>query len=503
MGYIKPIWIICIVSLLAAFFFNYLNVNSLPEHHLRNHTTVVTNDDLSYLRPAEEFYRTGQWKDQIPGNISNFLRPPGYGILYYFCLLISESHALLILKVFQVLLFTLSVYCLYKVSLFLVQRDRTALMIAAIYGITPFAMGFLSYTLTEGITPALVIFYVYFLTKGYQVYSKEAKNLHFTLASLVFAYLFITRPVLGILGLLLPIFILLVYKRWLKKMILFGVIASSFMAIWQIRNYQFDHKIVGLHPIYYQDHNSIYRPPLKAFWNFALGWNESVPKVHGYMIPFWKSALKGNTSITEVNKVVDQLPDFVITHYGRDRLTRIFKAYQKAIIIQKPYYEQHLPMPSSIVLEEQNVVKELNTLTAEFKHEFWFTYYIKSPFKVFIKMAFHSNLSMHVFQATFRGNYLMEFFRIVFVALHACCFIALLLHLILFKRGARVGYALYLTVFIYVFYLCFFQRGIEERYALPILPILLIGLFSQLELWLNRFHFQISNPLKFSLSKKR
>jgi len=477
MGYIKPIWIICILSLISALFFNYLNIHHLPENGLRNGETVITNDDLSYLRPAESFFQTGEWKDKMPGKISYFLRPPGYGILYYFCLLLSKSHALLILKLFQVLLFTLSVYCLFKISVFIIKNDKIALIVSATYGITPFAMGFLSYSLTEGITPALVIFYLHFLIKAHTVYSKEARNLHFTIASFIFAYLFITRPVLGILGLLLPVVIVYTYKRWVKKMLIFGAIAVSFMAIWQARNYSITNQYVGLHPIYYQDHNSMYRPPLKAFWEFALGWNEDVTKVHSYMIPFWKNTLAGNTSITEVNKVVDQLPDFVTEHFERDKLVKVFQNYQQAILVQKPYYEKSLPMPDYLIEDEQLAVKGFNELTSEFKQHFWFTYYVVAPLKVFKNMAFHSNLSMYIFQSTFRGNYIMEFFRLIFFSLHGLCFIALLVNLILFRKLSALEYLIYLTAFIYVFYLCFFQRGIEERYTLPILPILLISLF--------------------------
>lgn len=486
MGYIRPIWIVCFFSLLAAFFFNYLNLHFVPENQLRNGSTIITNDDLSYLRPAEEFYQKGVWKDKMPGNISYFLRPPGYGIVYYCCLLLSKNYALIILKIFQILLFTLSVYCLFKISIFLIKNDKLALIVAFIYGITPFAMGFLSYTLTEGITPALVIIYLYFLIKGVTVYQHKAKNLHFTLASLVFSFLFIARPVLGIFGLLLPVFIIYSYNRWFKKIIIFGLIASSLMAIWQIRNYRITNEFIGLHPIYYQDHNSIYRPPFKAFWNFALGWNENIPKVHGYMIPFWKNSLEGNASVSQINNIINQLPEEVVNYFGSDRLTKVFSDYQKAILVQKPYYENGLAMPNSIITEEQKVVEEFNLLTKEYKQHFWLSYYVASPLKVFKNMAFHSNLSMYMFQQTYRGNYIMEFFRIIFFALHALCFIALIVILLPIKTNKedyQIQFAIFFSVFIYIAYLAFFQRGIEERYTLPILPILLVGLM----ITLNRF----------------
>jgi hypothetical protein len=66
----------------------------------------------------------------------------------------------------------------------------------------------------------------------------------------------------------------------------------------------------------------------------------------------------------------------------------------------------------------------------------------------------------------------------LFFSLHGLCFLALFANLIWFKRNTPLENVLYIATFIYVFYLCYFQRGIEERYTLPILSILLIGVFS-------------------------
>jgi hypothetical protein len=478
MGWIKPIWLIVLVSLISAFFFNELNINSLSENRLQEGETVITSDDWSYLSPAKNYYKTGVWKENIPGNVSYFQRPPGYGIFYYSCLLLSENHALLLLKIFQVLLFALSVFCLFKICMYLLNNEKIALMVAVIYGITPFAMGFLYYTLSEGITPALLIFYIYFLVYANVARYKKQQNFLFGLAALVFAYLFIVRPVLGVFGLLLPVFVYYSYAHWFKKAIVFGAIASSFMVIWQIRNYTITGEYVGLNPIFQQDNNSLYRSPSSAFWDFNESWGVEGADYHSYSLPFWQAAIKGDVSINHINKILDAFPQYVIDHFGKDRLTKVFKDYQKAILIQKPYYEKGLPMPKFKIVEEEIVVNEFKELTREFKSEFWFQYHIISPLKVFKVMAFHSNLSMSIFQSTFRGNLIMEFFRFLFFSLHGLCFLALLANLIWFKRNSPLENTLYIATFIYVFYLCYFQRGIEERYTLPILSILLIGLLS-------------------------
>jgi hypothetical protein len=70
----------------------------------------------------------------------------------------------------------------------------------------------------------------------------------------------------------------------------------------------------------------------------------------------------------------------------------------------------------------------------------------------------------------------METIRVLFYGLHILCFLGLILSLLFIRKNDWKATAIGLAALIYVFYLCYFQRGIEERYTLPILPLLLIGL---------------------------
>lgn len=474
----KWLWLVVILSLFTATFFNQLNLNQLPQELIRDGETVVTSDDWSYLGPATNYYKTGVWKNNIPGKIAYFSHTPGYGSLYYCCLLLNETHALLLLKTIQIILFSLSVYCLFHIGFNLLKNELIAFIITVIYGLTPFATGFLYYTLTEGITPALTIFYLYFLTKAFYHQSVKHENIFFGLAALVFAYLFVTRPVLVVFGLLLPVVIYKSYSKPLKKIVLFGAIASSLMVLWQIRNYNIADKYVGIYPIYYADNNSIYRPTLESFWDFNKSWGVEGHVYHSYSLPFWTAAIKGDTSISHIHFIIDNFPKYVVDFYGKDRLTNVFRNYQKAILVQKQYYDKGIPMPEYKIPEEQLVVNQFKALTTEFKNEFWFQYHVISPLKVFKVMAFHSNLSPYLFQVTLRGNIIMEFFRLLFFSLHVLCFLALLLNIICFKWNTVFLNSLFLPTFIYVLFLCYFQRGIEERYTLPLIPILLIALFN-------------------------
>ena len=475
---IKPIWIVVILSLFTSTFFNQLNLNNLPNEGLREGETVRTNDDLSYLRPAIHFYKTGIWKDEIKGDLSYFLRPPGYGAIYYLALVVNANHPLLVLKIIQVLLFSLSVYCLYFIALSFLAHKKSALIVSIIYGLTPLACNFLFYTLTEGVTPALFIFYLFFLLKAKNQSTSRLKLFYFIVASLIFASLFVIRPVLGIFIGLIPLTVFLSYdviKHKIIYSVLFIVLGYSCMGLWQYRNYKLTNHYIGLHPIYYADNNSIYRPTFQEFWNFTLGWAEDGSTVHTYMLPFWENTIKGDTSKVYINNIIEHFPIYVQKYFGKQRLTDVLTNYQKSILYQKQFYDRNETLPLTKIDIETTTVLQLKQLVSEFKKEFWFTYYISSPIKVYAKMAFHSNLSLYIFQKTYRGNFFMESLRWFSFLIHSASFISILLILLRIKKIKPIHYSIYLFTFFYLFYLSFFQRGIEERYTLPIFSVLLIS----------------------------
>ena len=297
----------------------------------------------------------------------------------------------------------------------------------------------------------------------------------------------IVRPQLGFFGILIPLIVIKDYwqaslQKTVLSIFIYSVIGFSFYGAWQYRNYQITHQLLDAHPIYYQDGNSFFRPTLKAYWNFVGGWAQEGATAYSYMVPTWEAAIKGDTSITHINKALNTFPPKVIQHFGKKKLTDVFRKYQSSILYQKSYFNQQIPMPDNLSNIETEAIDAFDELTTEFKKEFWWDYHILAPLKVFKTAAFHSNLSLHIFQHTYRGNWLMEIIRWIAFLLHSSLFIIMLFHLFLFKNKKTVTYFINLVCFSYVFYLCYFQRGIEERYTLPILPLLMvtcISLFNQ------------------------
>jgi hypothetical protein len=252
------------------------------------------------------------------------------------------------------------------------------------------------------------------------------------------------------------------------------------MAVWQIRNYRIAGKYVGLHPIYFEDNNSAYRAPFRAYWDFAGCWAERGDKGFSYMMPMWEAAIKGDTSFSYIENAIDSLPGHVTSFFGRTRLEAAFRNYQSAVTYQKYYYDRKLRMPMQAALVEKDAENNFRALAAEYKRGFPFQYYIRSPLKVFGTLTFHSNLSLYVFQQTYRGAWWMEALRLICFSIHGLCSLFVFVNMLRIKKHRLLSLVFGWIPFAYIFYLCFVQRGVEERYTLPILPLLLIGFVSSI-----------------------
>jgi hypothetical protein len=470
-------------SILIAFTVNEVNLDQLRKDkvELRENQTVITTDDGSYIKYFRIFVETGSIYRNEYEKYDSIIRLPGYGIFYgVTAKLFGVGRVLPVLKIFQLLFFGLSVYCLFFIAVKVLTIRIFAVLAAGVYGLLPFSMGFLYYTLTEAITPALLIFYIFFLFKASAQDSETKKQINYFIASLVFSYLFLTRPFLGIFGLAIPCFLYVdFFER--KKLVLFlshaffyGAVSVSLMLVWQARNYSLTGNISGLNPIYQNEMPGTFRKTHKAIWNLFKGWESKGDHFHETIVPLWESAIKGDTSKYRVDAVIARMPAEVVNFFGRNRLDAAFKNYQLSTLFQKQNVEDHKLLPAELPAIEQTVIDTFSRMETEYKHHFWFRYHIVTPLKVFGNLTFHSNLSLYIFQKTYRGDFFMEALRLICFSIHVSVFLLCLLF-IFFSKDIKLISLFALPVLFYIFYLVYIQRGIEERYTLPILPLVILS----------------------------
>lgn len=473
---VKRSILIGVAALLSAMLFNFLNTHLLKNDgiELRDGQTVITADDASYLSPADNFLENGVWRANSPSLNSYYLRSPGYGGIYLFSKYLFPQNPLFWLKIFQMLLFAISAALLYCLALKFTGNEFASVCVAVVYGCSPFACGFLSYTLTEGVTPAFVIAFLFLLTN----YVKNGHIRWFYASAAVIAILFIIRPVLGLLLPLLPLAILLSGSHKLKWRIATMVTATAFallpMTVWQVRNYNIANQFVGLHPIYSTDSPDLFRPAHQAAWNFARTWSPRGDEFHSAIGALWQSALNGDTTNAAVERAVAFVPQKVTDAVGNEAIVGAFTDYQKLLRKQAPFFRRQKIVPQWFVEDEKLVVARFDSLAHCVRRQCPLMVHITGPLKVYGRMALHSNLSMYMFQKSLRGNVLMEFFRVIFFLLHASLFVLIWVALAASWRKWP-KFALYALVAAYLVYLAWFQRGIEERYTLPMLPVLIIA----------------------------
>lgn len=473
--------LIALLALVSAFFWNELNLTNLREAKipLRNNQTVITADDASYLNPYQRLYEKGTKNETNFDKFSSSIRPPGYGLFYYLTLKFTgKSNALFVLKIVQCLLFAISVFCLYELSLFFTKSNCLASITAIIYGLLPFSIGFLFYTLTEGITPSLLVISIYLMLKMTTEKEVRFQLLYLLFAGSFFAVLFIVRP---FLVLFLPVFLIGLFINWINQKglkiavlntFLFLLLSISGLASWQIKSKLELGKWLGLHPIYQNEIPGVFRKPHASLWELFKGWESNGAHFHETIVPFWEATMALDTSQKQIDRVISQIPKNVVKSIGKQELVWAFRLYQKAIIAQKPYYEKQQLMPSLLLKEEQRAKRNFDRLAKKFEFKNRYQYHIQTPLQVSKSMIFHSNLSLHQFQHTYRGTIWMETLRLLCFSIHSLAF--LLLPLAFFAlKDIRIR-LLILGILAYCFYLIYFQRGIEERYTLPLLPLILI-----------------------------
>ena len=379
-------------------------------------------------------------------------------------------------KYVQLLLFSVSVLLLYLVALYVGVPPLYALVIESIYGLSPFAIGFLYYSITEGITPALVIIYIFLLLRGY----KFQQPIYFVIAAVVMAYIGLTRPVLLLWAGALP------YAIWQGSSIssisrksfviaLCTVIVLSPLAMWLYRSSTIAHRYVGLYPIYFIQSNSQFRATHASIWEFQKSFGKEGGAFHAEMVPLWKATVHGDTGAIHIDSILLACPTFVQQTVGAERLRSSYLLYRQTIVQQRDHYPLGTAMPDTLSSIEQQVVSDFNHYTTLINSQHWWWCHVVVPIQLFKSLSFHSNLSLHIFQHTLRGRYWVEVMRYFFLLLHLLCCLSFI-GVIFLSRDRLVQLLFGLIVGAYLFYLCYFFRGLEERYTLPILPIMLVGL---------------------------
>jgi len=470
------------IALISSTLFHLLNNLYLQQENpdgLRKGVSVYTLDDPSYLAPADNFLAGKGWKSNAVGKAAYTTRSPGYGLIYLpFRYILDDSGSLIALVGFQIFLFAYAVTLLPGIlnSLLLNKKWTTVLTIS--FACLPMFSGFLSYTLTEAVTPSFVIIILALFTK------RNHTETDHVILWLLLGVLLIIRPAMIVWVLALPIFYYPFNGKNKRRFLLGLVIVFVPTLAWQYHLYKVTDEIQGLHPIYQDDSNTVYRPPHKAIWNFHKSWGQTGPEFHK-SIGFLSSSARYNRNRADViSKILNTIPDRVKARVSDDSLSTYYGEYYDILQSQSSHYNSERAIVG-LSKDEEDLIVFFDKVRDQYVAADFFYSNIVVPVEVFKRLALHSNLSLYIFQKPWRGNLLMESLRIICFANHVLAFYLFLISIFILFPNRRALIIIIPTA-LYLGYLCFIQRGVEERYTLPFLIPMIAVSAKSLELIYRR-----------------
>lgn len=487
----KIVFLIALAGLFWAFLVNTHNMFYAEKTQMGIYSNgmIITPDDPSYLRPAENFANQGQWKDNSSGLSSYIQRPPGMAILHFIFYKLSPKYNYILHKVFNLCLHFLSLY-FFGVLSFQLFGKRLGAFVQLVYAAIPIFWGYLFYYLTESITPSILVF----LTYGYIQYYHDPKARWLIFQAFIIGILLIVRPQLFIfiLPFLYSMYNFLKRNETHKWRMTGGalILAFGMFLCWQGRSAFIAGRVMGLHPIYDVTNNTQYRPIHRSLGELYKIWEHESKSFHTSLGRIWVHSVEDSTQLqSSIDSAIIELPKSIFQDIPENSWRSLFMDYYRVSMLIEPYRSQNLSVPGEFP-QEKKLRLQVDSLTQQLKKKQWEKYYLFTPMHSGYFMFSKSQLNLSIFQIKYRGQWWMEALRWVCVLLIIGSIMASLLWLL--DRKNRWFWLFALSILIYLFYLFYIQRMNEERYLVPLLPIVFL-------LAVNR----INTSLKFWCTKHR
>jgi len=437
---------------------------------------VQTADDASYIIPAQNFEKYGVWKDGSTGLSSYMQRPPGMGLIN-----------LVLIKIFKedffgahqwiALVFHFFALVAFACTVSRVMFFRITVLLQALYALVPCFWGYLSYHLTESITPSILVFLMY----GYVRYDIHKKAGWLMYQSLIVSILLLVRPQLALFILPFIYFLIGFIRKFSVSKFVFAFAAFSIafagVSIWQVRNATIANilhaeKWAGIHPIYSVTNASQYRPIHRSLGELFKIWEHNSATFHGITTLLFTKALSNDEiDSTFTRRLVHELNFRNCKGLEEETLFQLFFRYQEALHESRNEYILNRPFSGETRAEEK-ARKDIDQLASKLKRQNIFLCYVKTPFRSAVFMFTKSQLNLKIFQIKYRGYWWMEGLRYFCIVMILS--ISLLSLAYIFKPKEQLYFLLAISFLLYLFYLFFIQKMNEERYLMPLLPILLI-----------------------------
>lgn len=442
-----------ILFALALHLFNG-SISHLPDFM---HTTA---DDASYLRPVENFIQTGIWKDNTVGASSYVQRPPLMGLLHGISFFLFHKSAFIADLLFFFLLHGLALYRLPGI-LRRLMSEKAAHKWTLLYAFMPCFWGFLSYHITEAIASSLVIL---LLSATFRKSPYQFISILFLTTCIV-----LLRPVLLAL---FPVLIPELYRQFrhvyqLRNPLVLSVLIVCMTSVgyWEYRKHHYMGSWLDIHPIYHESNQTLYRPSYATVSEMFRIWEYKPENFHFFTGSCWN----GDSAVMTPEAVAPyvhhhQMP-FTPTEFSD-----FLNAYRLSLTDLRQRM-QHGPVVRETALEKKFRIKATRTIE-RLKHGHPNYYHFRSPLHSVADLFTKSQLNLELFQTHLRGNFLIEILRYGCVLLINLLFVATIGAFFVRHQSLRL---LAVGALFYCFCIFYLQRMNEDRYLVPLLPVIFVA----------------------------
>lgn len=477
----KPFFVIVFFAIVA-FFYNYSNVIYVKyqkEHNepitvdLRHGYTYLGPDDVNYVDPAINFVNGKGYIMDTTNQYLNVRRTPGYSIYYgihYY--LFGEELSFLILCVSQCLVFGLSVRLLYKTAINFDFGQNVARLSMFIYGFSPFVIGFLFNTITEGIHPESVVILMYF----YSLTKVNARLKDYFLTGVFGAIVILIRPTNILAPMLIGLFYLfdlLQSKIKFKQLFFYGLGLFLFWSPWVIRNYNLKHEFIPLEKYYISPTNyGALQLPLERFW---MCWGN--PR-HEYLLNNISFDLASDNRFKTIDLFVNEQPSYAFNGVSKKDLRSVL------VEVSDCYHQMNIKRgglhtykhTDSVLVCDEKLHDKFELLSRKFAQNAPFLVYVYAPMvvrmKAFIVHSFSSSYPLLNNANNQRFKWWQIGFKTIFMCLNIALFIALACSFFFVKRNQNLLFLILFPVSSMLFYVYYYH--IEARYILSSYPFLAV-----------------------------
>jgi|GEM_PF-711114 len=443
-------------------------------------------DSPSYTDPVENFLTTGHYSPDR--------RLPGFGIIYLiFRLLFSYTTTYDTIVIIQLVVSSVSVYCLALLARLVLKSDRPFYLTFYMFLTSNYSNYYDICLMTESLSSSFLIFGTWYFALYFQAGKSKLKYLLFS--GIFLTWTFFLRPVFV---LVLPIYgiILLLYSfknkvRFIRPMFIYALAFIVIDGAWIIRNYKVHNKFIPLsNNFYYPYVEGSYMGHMQSFvqtWGGAI----DLPDPHSAFSWFGGILFPGEPDASTYKH--DSIPGYVYTSaFNKDSLYKLRKEVKIFIAMQKPavdsfyvskdsdwntafsiLYQPLKPVSPQAAALQNEIDNTFDRYTNSIKKEHPFLYYVRSRITLLRKFLFENN------EAFLTRGQIPGMKKLLSLFFHAYYYFILFLGIAgivtLTWKGLRYNLLLLLLCIIpaYTILIHPFLRSADNRYLLPAWPFLI------------------------------